>query len=100
MAFHLTNRWGATHPNPPTEMLRQAIATLDVEDQEHPDISLAHESGWCLSAFPSGLLLWENIEDDDEPRHMTDVPRAKVLELWQSLAQGDMDRINSEPWES
>ena len=45
MAFHLTNRWGATHPNPPTEMLRQAIATLDVEDQEHPDISLAHESG-------------------------------------------------------
>ena len=29
---------------------------------------------------------------------MTGVPRTKVLELWQALAQGDLERINSEPW--
>jgi hypothetical protein len=98
VVFHLTERWGESHPNAPIEMMRQALTTLEVEDQEHPDVSLTHESGWCLSAFPSGLLIWENVETDDEPRHMAGVPRAQVLELWQALAQGDIERVDSEPW--
>ena len=98
MAFHLTSRWGATHSDPPLELMRQVLVALDIEDQEHPDVSLTHESGWCLSAFPDGLVVWENVEADDEPRHMTGIPRMKVLELWQALAQGDLEIINSEPW--
>ena len=98
MAFHLTDRWGATHSEPSIEMMRQVLATLEIEDQEHPDVSLTHESGWCLSAFPSGLVIWENVEADGEPRHMTGLPQARVLELWQALAQGDLERIESKDW--
>lgn len=53
------------------------LAELDgpVND-DHPDVSRSHESEWCLSAFPSGLLIWEDVEEDDEPRHLADVRRA------------------------
>jgi hypothetical protein len=98
MTFVVRDRWGMMRHAPPVETMCQVLATLDIEDQEHADVSLTHESGWCLSAFPSGLLIWENVEADEELRHMTGVPREKVLELWQALAQGDLGRINSEPW--
>jgi hypothetical protein len=26
-----------------------------------------HESGWCVSAFRGGLLVWENPDDDSVP---------------------------------
>ncbi len=68
-------------------------------DPEHPDVALKHETEWCLSAFRSGLLVWENVEADaDNPRHMTDVPREKVLCLWVKLAQGDIAAVEAEPW--
>jgi hypothetical protein len=59
-------------------LLPTLVAELDAyEDDEHPDIAVSHESGWTLSAFPSGLLVWENVYADDEddsspaaPRHL------------------------------
>jgi hypothetical protein len=78
--------------------MRQVLASLEIEDEEHPDVWLTHESGWCLSAFPSGLVIWENIDGENEPRHMTGVPREKALELWQALAKGALERIESEGW--
>ena len=98
MAFHLTDRWGKTYSHPSIETLRQVLATRNIEDQEHPDVSLAHESGWCLSAFFNGLLVWENAEEQSEGRHMARVPREKVLELWQALAHGDLERVEAEAW--
>lgn len=75
------------------------LAELDgPEDDEHPDVALTHESEWCLSAFPGGLLVWENVEEDDEPRHMRNVARADVRRLWLALAAGDLETIEAEPW--
>jgi hypothetical protein len=48
--------------DPPIARLRELLQSLDIDDKEHPDVALTHESGWCLSAFPSGLLVWENDE--------------------------------------
>jgi hypothetical protein len=74
-----------------------ALSELDARDDEHPDASLIHESEWCLSAFESGLLVWQNLERG-EPRHMRDVPRDRVLQLWLALSRGDLSSIEKEAW--
>lgn len=62
MTFSATDRWGAMESNPSVERLHELIQSLDVDSIEHFDIALKHETEWCLSAFPSGLLVWENVE--------------------------------------
>jgi hypothetical protein len=85
--------------NPSVGRLRELLQSLDIDDEEHPDVALKHETEWCLSAFPSGLLIWENVEaEESNPRHMPCVPREKVLDLWVKLAQGDVAAVEAEPW--
>src|SRR5262249_36014174 len=98
MGFHATSRWGGSEPNPTVERLREILGQLDADDVEHPEVSLTHESEWCLGAYSGGLLIWENAEADDEPRHMNGVPRERVLELWVKLSFGKVDEIEREPW--
>jgi hypothetical protein len=97
MSFHVNRRWGESDDNPSVQQMREALAELDVEDIEHPDVALIHESAWCLGAYPSGLLIWENLESG-EPRHMRGVSRERVLELWQKLSRGELAAIEAEPW--
>ena len=97
MRFHINTRWGGSESTPTIERMRQVLAELDAADNEHPDVSLTHESEWCLSAFSSGLLVWENVEDG-EPRHMLSVSREKVLELWAKLSEGRISEIDCEAW--
>ena len=85
MTCHVNTRWGGSEPNPSVDRMREVLAELDAEDDEHPDVSLSHESEWCLSVFRSGLLVWENLEEGD-PKHMRRVSRDRVLELWMKLA--------------
>ncbi|MGW4820100.1 hypothetical protein ACWEP4_14085 [Streptomyces sp. NPDC004227] len=69
-------------------------------DDEHPDVSLSHESGWSLSAFAGGLLLWENTEDDSVvPGQMHAVSREEVLRLFELLAAGGIAAIETLPWQ-
>ena len=97
MAFHLTTRWGPDEREPTVERMREVLAQLNVEDVEHQSVSLTHESEWCLGAYSGGLLVWENLAAG-EPRHMNNVPLARVLELWLKLSQGRLAEIEAEPW--
>lgn len=97
MASHLSFRWGRAESEPTVAQMREALSELDAEDDEHPDASLKHESEWALSAFGGGLLIWENVEAG-APRHMTNVSRDKVLQLWIALSRGDLASIEKEPW--
>ena len=45
MANHVTERWGSTRSCPSLDTMRWALADLDAEDDEHPDVLLQHESG-------------------------------------------------------
>ena len=98
MSYHVNRRWGDSDENPSVEQMREALAELDVEDVEHPDVALIRESGWSLGAYPSGLLVWEDLSAGNEPRHMRGVTRKRVLELWQILARGDIAAVDAEPW--
>ncbi len=98
MAFHVTTRWGADEREPTVDRMREMLSQLDAEDIERQSVALTHESAWCLGAYPDGLLVWENLEADDEPRHMNGVSRERVLGLWSKLAEGRLAEIEAEPW--
>ena len=90
---------GESIREPSDDVIDAVIAELDGPmDDEHPDVSLTHQSEWCLSAFSDGLLVWENVEDSGPPRHMTAVPRSEVRRLWAVLAQGNLDEIERQAW--
>ena len=99
MGFHITHRNGAMTSDPPFSVFRALLEELKErpEDEEHPSVSVTHESEWCLGAFGGGYLVWENLEADT-PRHMTDVSDEKLLRLWEALAKGDIELIEREPW--
>ena len=98
MSYILSTRWGGDEREPTLARMREVLSELDAEDIEHPEVSLTHESEWSLGAYPVGLLTWENVEADDEPRHMNNVTRDRVLELWAKLAEGRIAEVESEPW--
>lgn len=96
-AFHIYHRFGACDSDPPSDSFDALYDELAAEDDEHPEVSVGHESEWSLGAFVGGLLVWENVEDC-EPRHMRDASRENVIRLWRLLAAGDLDAIQAEPW--
>ena len=99
MGYHITHRWGDMEDEPPLDSLSALYDELEYEDEEHTSVSLTHESEWDLGAYGGGLLIWENLEtENNEARHMENVPKEKVLELWRKLAQGKINEINQEPW--
>jgi len=56
----------------------------------------SHRAGAPLSR---DFLIWENLGAESHgARHMRNIPKEKVLELWWKLAQGKVDEINEEPW--
>lgn len=85
--------------DPPLASLADLLRELDdrQDDIEHSDVSVTHESEWCISVFREGHIVLENLESGGE-RHMRGVPDAKILELWDFLARGDLESIKSEPW--
>lgn len=99
MTFHATERYGATIDEPSVEQMRVLLQSLPHDDDEHPDVSLTHETEWCIGAFPGGLVTFENLETDEGPFHLLDVPPERVLELWQLLAAGRIDELRRLAWE-
>ncbi|MEU7876153.1 hypothetical protein [Dactylosporangium sp. NPDC049140] len=105
MSATVTYRDGSMN-NYAVHLLPTLVAQLDAyEDDEHPDIAVSHESGWTLSAFPSGLLVWENVDADGEedswpatPRHLREVPRERLPELLALCADGQFDELERLPW--
>lgn len=93
-------RWGRQCTDPSPAQITELLAELDAEDDEHPDASIVHESAWALSAFPSGLLVWEDTEAgaEERPRHMREVPRAVMEELFRAVAADDLDAVRAQAW--
>jgi|TARA_B110000093_G_scaffold73760_1_gene80148 hypothetical protein len=101
--YHTTDMDGISELNPDEARMEQLIAQLDMpdfEEADHPDLSLVHDpSGWTLTLYARGIVTYENLEDDDDqPLFMTGIARAKALQLWKSLARGDIDALNQLPW--
>ncbi len=101
--YHTTDADGISELNPTAEKMRELLDSLDsatAHDAEHPDVSIVHDpSGWSLSAYPSGVVTFENLDEpDDVPRFMSGVTRNQALGLWLELSRGEIQQVNSRPW--
>lgn len=97
VTFTVTHRSGAMQLESDPSVIDLLLAELDIDDPEHPDVSVTHENGWTLSAFNSGLLVWENVESGPA-MHMTNLSRSEVKRLFLTLAIGDVSTVNMEEW--
>ena len=62
VAYRVRNRQGEVFEDAEESIIDPVLAELDTPiDEEHPDVAFSHETEWTLSAFPSGLLVWENV---------------------------------------
>jgi hypothetical protein len=96
--FSIFHRYGTWDENPPLDALSDLYDELQAVDPEHVDVSVVHDdSGWSMSAYQSGRLVFEHLEQGGEC-HMIPVSKDRVLELWRLLAAGDIDTIRKEPW--
>ena len=98
MSYYVQTRWGDSEDNPKKNRMQEILAELDAADPEHPDTWLSHESGWTLSVFESGLIVWENPELDGGARYQEQVSRVEALRLWLLLSRGEFEVIESMPW--
>ncbi|MBV1776850.1 hypothetical protein KSF73_14125 [Burkholderiaceae bacterium DAT-1] len=98
MSYWVNHLMGDSDEHFPFASLSDLYDELQNADGEHTDVSLSHESEWCLSSFSSGLLVWENVAGDDDPKHMRNVPKDKVIKLWILLSRGELDEIDKENW--
>ncbi|WP_035603351.1 hypothetical protein [Haloferula sp. BvORR071] len=80
--------------------MRAILAELDTPDQEHPSTWLSDDAEWTLSIYESGLVVWENGENEEggEPRYQEGLSREASLRLWQLLVAGNYAEIEQEPW--
>jgi hypothetical protein len=95
--YFVRHWWGEEEKAVPHERFESFLSELASSDREHPDVSLRHDSEWVLSYGKNRTVTFENVEEG-EPRHMTDVPPAAVLELWRHLADGDLQWLEQQPW--
>jgi hypothetical protein len=99
MQVTLTHRSGAMSEYRTESDLDALLAELDeAADPEHPDVAVSVESGWTISAFPSGLVVWENPEDESEPRHRRELSRQDTRKLLLMLASNMVDEIERIEW--
>jgi len=67
------------------------------EDIEHGSVGVTGDGEWDPSVNLGGRVIWENLEGNS-PRHMDGVSDEKVVELWNLLADGNLEPIEQEPW--
>lgn len=70
----------------------------DEGDEEHFGVDLVSDN-WVLMLNSRNNLIWENLADENvKPRHLKNVPKEKVIELWTKLFRGDLEAIEKEEW--
>ncbi|WP_137868563.1 hypothetical protein V6U71_02065 [Sphingopyxis sp. J-6] len=102
MSFFVYHRYGASQRDPSPSIFSELLDELEerLDDTEHVAVSVVHESEWGLSISHGGYVAFENVESDDEPRHMKGLSREKLISLMENLAAGNLDELENERWQS
>ncbi len=99
MAYWVNHLMGKSSVDYSLDLLGSLYDELSDADSENTDVSLTHESEWCLSAFSSGLVIWENVAGEGEPKHMSNLARENVIKLWKLLSTGNISDVDQEQWQ-
>jgi hypothetical protein len=99
MAYMIIHVSGKNESNYPLDDLSIILSELEGSSDEEAYVALTHESEWCLSVNPFGLLMWENnFSELEDSWHMENITEEKVLKLWRLLAKGEIEKIQRKPW--
>ncbi|MGW1019597.1 hypothetical protein [Streptomyces niveus] len=96
VTYSMHDNMGEAFDEPDETRIREILAELSYADEEHPDVSLKHESGWVLSVFPDKFVRWENAEPG-RPE-----PLDAMLSSWEDIvglllmtSRGEIEEITS-----
>ncbi len=78
--------------------LPDLLAELDLADREHTNVGVQHESGWAMSLFPNGLVVWEHLDADAETGRLFGLSRDEMRELSATLIDGNIEAVAARPW--
>ena len=98
MSHSALDRNGDTVWSPSAKQRRSLLGSLSADDAE-ACVSLMHNGQWAISAFHSGRVCFENAGTGEGPWHMTGIPVTRILELWQLLADGNIEELRRLPWQ-
>lgn len=98
VGFSIMHVSGEEEDDPSLSALTSLVDELVLAEAEHPDIAVSDESGWTLSAFRSGRVVWEHVEADVEPRHLEHMPREQLITMLEALAEQDIEFVEAHPW--
>ena len=100
MSFFVYHRSGVCERDPLISIFPTLLDELNErpDDAEHTSVSVIHESEWGLGFGRGGYVSFEHVEGEGEPRHMHDVSRAKLIEMMETLARGDLEAMEREAW--
>ena len=98
MTFSVTHLDGSMERPDDVSVFRLLLDELSGATAEHGDIAVSHESGWTLTVLASGRVLWENVEEGDEPAHLDGLSRDETVGLMELAAGGDVDGVALQPW--
>lgn len=116
---YLITRFGAGTTNPSLDDLKEALRELYIENrpslvegdyEEHPNtwLDYGYENGnkwtvYTLDIYRGGMVIFSKRDDQDDldpefEKHMTGVSQESALELWKTLASGNIEMLMAEPW--
>lgn len=97
MSFTVTHFEGSMERDVSRSVFEALLDELELADAEHTNVSVTHESEWCVSVFPRGRVVFENLEEG-APRHAVNVPRETVLEMLAQVADGEFGALLTREW--
>lgn len=104
MTYFMYDVQGNAVDEPSAETIRTLVVEgLAEPEAANPEVSLTHGSGWSLTAFAGGLMLWENVEEgEDDSAHaltLDDVEKEEAARLFTLLAAGEVEKIAGLDWQ-
>ncbi|MCX5203289.1 hypothetical protein OG897_17785 [Streptomyces sp. NBC_00237] len=101
MTYFMYDVHGNAVDEPDAATLRTLVVDgLADPEAVNPEVSLTHESGWSLTAYAGGLLLWENVEDEEAGAATLDeVEGEEVVRLFGLLAEGEVAKVAGVGWQ-
>ncbi|MFF0741775.1 hypothetical protein ACFYVL_15365 [Streptomyces sp. NPDC004111] len=107
MTYFMYDVQGNAVDEPSAETIRTLVVDgLAEPEAANPEVSLTHESGWSLTAFAGGLMLWENVEEAEEGADggshaltLDDVAAEEAARLFALLAAGEVEKIAGLGWQ-
>lgn len=99
MQYHTTDPDGISEIAPSPVRQREILEAVADSGAPHPDAALMHATGWTLTYTAGGVLLWEHNRGRQPTRMRRDVSLDEAWGLWQTLARGEVERIEKEAWQ-